>query len=210
MVKLSLGDYMPNWCDCELRVYGKKEELKRFIEFAKSKEKILDEEKFIPYPKKFKDMDKKAKMAENNSAEQDKVNTELKRKDLTDIERAKLLKKKKRLEIFAIENMLKEKVIKDGFNSGGYDWCVQNYGTKWGLCDVVLVEQTDKRLFYSTQTAWSPPTPIIIKMGELFNKLKFNLRYYEGGMGYKGVLKIEKGKVIEHKESNQYRGGRGG
>ena len=25
---------------------------------------------------------------------------------------------------------------KDGFNSGGYEWCIENWGTKWGFCRV--------------------------------------------------------------------------
>ena len=32
-------------------------------------------------------------------------------------------------------------MAKDGFNSGGYQWCLQNWGTKWGIYDARIEAQ---------------------------------------------------------------------
>jgi hypothetical protein len=45
-------------------------------------------------------------------------------------------------------------------------------------------------------TAWSPPVPLIAKMGELFPKLEFVLRYKEEGMDYKGKMVIKNGVTL--------------
>jgi hypothetical protein len=95
---------------------------------------------------------------------------------------------------------------KDGYNQGGYDWCLTNWGTKWGICDPTLNE--GKRvLYYGFQTAWSPPLPIIRKMGQMFPELTFRLKYFEGGMAFQGVFEMTKGYTNIDKS---YRGSRGG
>jgi hypothetical protein len=102
---------------------------------------------------------------------------------------------------------------KDGFNSGGYEWCVKNWGTKWGFYEVHLSKPENYdgaiKLTYHFQTAWSPAKPVIIKMGELFPTLNFELRYFESGAGYHGLLRIENGVVIDDKRG-EYFGERGG
>ena len=109
----------------------------------------------------------------------------------------------------------------DGFNQGGYEWCITNWGTKWGFCGVELVgskrttEGIDElsggyfQLTYTFDTAWSPPEPLIKRMGELYPNLMFDLRYYERGSGFKGRLLVENGEVVEETQES-YSGGRGG
>ncbi len=109
----------------------------------------------------------------------------------------------------AIEHKKGNYSFKDGFNSGGYDWCVQNWGTKWGLYDFSEVTFGKTFALVSFQTAWSPPTPIILRASELFPSLTFTLRFYEMGAGYKGVLKVKAGKILAD-ETTEYRGQRGG
>ncbi len=59
-----MGDCMPNWCDNKLIISGPSSERERFKSFAKSDAvsqinidgqdgRILDFEKFVPYPEKF-------------------------------------------------------------------------------------------------------------------------------------------------------------
>lgn len=98
---------------------------------------------------------------------------------------------------------------KDGFNQGGYEWCIQNWGTKWGFCNVELVSEGGDELQYTFNTAWSPPTPLIKKLGEIFPTLEFELRYFEGLMGFNGILRMVGGQV-EEDESGRYFGDRGG
>lgn len=104
-----------------------------------------------------------------------------------------------------------------------YSWAVENWGTKWDAVDcrvskemIVPPEGGDgdspnSKMYvqYTFETAWSPPIPVIKKLGQMFPKAKFKLRYFEGGVGFQGTLIIKKGKVIEDREEN-YSGPLGG
>jgi len=183
---------MPNHCENDLRVEGDKEELSRFKEFAKEGKELLSADKFIPYPEEFKKQDELARKTE-------KLRNEL----CASLEKKGLTKES------AFEKANKKYPhIKDGFNSGGYDWCIKNWGTKWGFYEVNLQESSEE-LFYTFQTAWSPAEPVIKKMGEMFPKLTFDLRYFEQGMGFNGILRIEKGRIVKE-ETGKYYGNRGG
>lgn len=198
---------MPNWAEGNLRITGSKEELKRFKKFALTKNKykkekgeetdnVLDTEKFIPYPKEFKEQDELCKKFE-----------ELKEKK----EKKKKLTKEENRELILM-SLTPEKYEKDGFNSGGYGWCVSNWGTKWGICHSELSPKSPKfpnELFYVFDTAWTPCFPVILKMSELFPKFNFNYKYWEGGSGFRGLFVCEGGKVIKSNQYN-YKGGRGG
>ncbi len=191
---------MPNWVENNLKITGNKEELQKFKEFAKTKnyyftknEKenlVLDTEKFIPYPKKFKEMDDRARRYD-----------ELKAKDKNKL----TTKETKELILIELEN---NGSVKDGFNSGGYGWCISNWGTKWGICNPELTDDNND-LFYSFDTAWDSCSPIILKMSELFPKLKFNYKYWESGSGFRGILICKKGVAIKDKIYD-YKGFNGG
>ena len=179
---------MPNWCECDLSVsvpWGQelteedrkkaKPELKRFKEFSttekeidgKKETNILDTNKFIPYPEKFRKLDKEAAKAKNPFS------------------------------------------VKDGFSSGGYEWCCKNWGTKWGICHAEFLEEGNEELKYEFECAWSPPLPVIKKMSELFPLLEFELRYFEMGCGFKGLYRCENGELTKD-ETGAYYGSRGG
>jgi hypothetical protein len=100
-----------------------------------------------------------------------------------------------------------KEAIKD-YGKFGYHWCIKNWGTKWGCYETEL-EERDGELFYTFQSAWSPIVPVVKKMAQVFPKLTFDYRYYEGGMGFHGVLRIEQGKVVAEKCCD-YVGSRGG
>jgi len=118
------------------------------------------------------------------------------------------------MDTVAEEKRLKgDYTVKDGFNSGGYHWCINNWGTKWGIYSTRFLSQKlggkRGRLKYTFQSAWSPPLPVILAMSKKFESLKFKLNYYESGMGFKGIYIAEGGQVIEDAEC-KYRGNRGG
>jgi hypothetical protein len=99
--------------------------------------------------------------------------------------------------------------LKDGFNSGGYEWCCLHWGTKWGICEAELTYEKKKSLKYAFRTAWSPPLPIIKKMGTVFPQLKFILSYFEGGSAFRGRFVMENGENTSN-ETGYYHGQRGG
>jgi len=65
---------------------------------------------------------------------------------------------------------------KDGFNNGGYEWCKDVWGTKWGFCHPTL-SVGENTLHYDFTSAWSPPTGLLEKMAEDFPALEFDLDY---------------------------------
>ena len=95
---------MPNHCETDLTIIGKKDVIESIIEKHFNEEGSLICETLIPYPKEYAELDKIA----------DKW-----QKDFTESEDK---------ELFLKENAQP----KDGFNSGGYEWCIDNWGTKWG------------------------------------------------------------------------------
>ena len=95
------------------------------------------------------------------------------------------------------------------YNKGGYEWCKENWGTKWNASNVNIDKLDDEIIVVHFDTAWAEPTPIIEKLGKMFPSLDFELRYFEGGMGFNGLF-ICKGGEIKRNSCSDYFGDRGG
>jgi len=50
-----------------------------------------------------------------------------------------------------------------------YDWCCENWGTKWNAYSVKKPKLTGKSLRFSFDTAWASPTPILQALANKFN-----------------------------------------
>ena len=88
------------------------------------------------------------------------------------------------------------------YSGYGYDWQIKHWGTKWNACDV---EHQDDG-YYSFETAWGPPEAWVRYMSTKYSKLKFVLSYSEPGMGFMGILVVQKGiklfdKCIDYDEA---------
>jgi hypothetical protein len=103
--------------------------------------------------------------------------------------------------------------FKDGFNSGGYEWCCENWGTKWGIYDAELrsqsLEKKKGKLQYRANSAWSPPIPVIKAMSKRFPSLSFTMKYFECGMAFCGEYIVCNDQVLKD-ETAPYNGSRGG
>lgn len=99
--------------------------------------------------------------------------------------------------------------FKDGFNNGGYEWCITNWGTKWDFVDPRIVEEGANNIKYSTSTAWSPALPVIKKMSNFFLSLLFTLKYFERGQAFQGIFVCKKG-IVKKNWTGSYKGLRGG
>lgn len=102
----------------------------------------------------------------------------------------------------------------DGFNQGGYDWCVENWGTKWNAhsgrgVTYMRTTKNKRKIKLMFETAWSPASPVFARLAQMYPDVQITARSYERGMGYKYVEKYENG-VETHSEETDYRGGRGG
>lgn len=105
----------------------------------------------------------------------------------------------------------------DGYNQGGYEWCLSNWGTKWNAKSVELDEgctwEKNGTKMLSVQltfeTAWCAPAPVIKRASEKFPELLFELRYFEARMQFNGIFVCKHGEV-ERDECGPYFGSRGG
>ena len=104
---------------------------------------------------------------------------------------------------------------KDGFNAGGYEWCVRNWGTKWPASRVNMegpvtgYDVNTLEVVFHFDTAWCPPKPIIENAAKRYPALTFDLRYFECGCRFNGLFRCVQGKV-EEDASGEYFGTRGG
>jgi hypothetical protein len=178
---------MPNWCRNELRVnpnnwWGGEPEIEVFLDairettdnfkdrvdlwFARERKNNepryescdlarhkFDFNRIIPYPSEFKDRDYAARFL---SREEFEV-------------------------LYPPEKG--NKFTSDGYNSGGYEWCLANWGTKWNASTPVWVKEHNTLHF---DTARGPAFEIISAIHKHFPNLTFDYEYYERGMAFMG------------------------
>jgi len=68
-----------------------------------------------------------------------------------------------------------------------YDWCTANWGTKWDISDVDVIED-DTSVKYFFDTAWSPPEGVYSALVEKFPEVEISWFYREEGMQFAGYL----------------------
>jgi hypothetical protein len=100
-------------------------------------------------------------------------------------------------------------------HSNWYDWCVDNWGTKWSAADAYVAQKLrneDKTKFVLNvdfKTPWSPPIPIVDKLALDFPDTEFCLKYFECGMAFKGIHRVLNSSIIKSMSAS-YSGSRGG
>lgn len=82
---------------------------------------------------------------------------------------------------------------RDGFNSGGYEWRNENWGTKWDAVDPEVAE-TEEGLVYHFLSPWSPPIPVILAMSRQ-HPLIFRLEFEEAT--FAGKATFQGGEILE-------------
>ena len=76
-----------------------------------------------------------------------------------------------------------------------YDWCCNNWGTKWDV-DCYETQMEDDYMEFGFDSAWGPPVAWLEQVAKLFPKLKFSLKYDEPGGGFMGCAK-GRGSIID-------------
>ena len=99
-----------------------------------------------------------------------------------------------------------EKLDSDGSNAGyqggGYEWCINNWGTKWNNEEKsVGINLENEKLNIYFLTAWSPSLPVTIELAKLFQELEFIHLYEEGLNDFSGKLVCKNGEVISNEQS---------
>lgn len=68
-----------------------------------------------------------------------------------------------------------------------YDWCVNNWGTKWDInCAFVGDDTEEDSITFSFDTAWSPPVDAFRHWAERDGRVTYRLSYVETGIGFVG------------------------
>jgi hypothetical protein len=83
--------------------------------------------------------------------------------------------------------MLREKYggDADGYNAGGYEWCVSAWGTKWPAKDAQR-RDLGGQVCVSFETPWGPPVPVVAELHRQFPTLTLSLEFFERGMAFAG------------------------
>ena len=69
-----------------------------------------------------------------------------------------------------------------------YHWCVDNWGTKWDMCDKFTADIDEGWAEFGFNTAWGPPQGIYEKITEDFPDVGVSWFYDEPGMEFAGYL----------------------
>lgn len=191
---------MPNHCETDVYIRGPQEKVNEFAKWLEEIEPLNRDicRALIPYPEHFAKMDEEA-AAFSWSSEKDEAT----RKAAADAYQAKYGH------------------TKDGYNSGGYEWCHQNWGTKWGVYETDFTPYTKRGALFSFQSAWSPPADRVFQaLSDKFPDLTFEIEYFEGGAAYCGGMTFPSKSDCDEYEcehgtptatwSGEYNGSRGG
>ena len=93
--------------------------------------------------------------------------------------------------------MPKEFESLEGYNSGGYEWCINNWGTKWAESSIEMSGENfgdTGQITYEFDSAWSPPLRGYTKISEMFPELTFIHYWDEPGMCFCGIMVYKNGQ----------------
>lgn len=94
-----------------------------------------------------------------------------------------------------------ETVLQAGYNDEGYDWQINNWGTKWDVNEVQpIMDIDDSHYALSFDTAWSPPLEWLQKASEAYPGVMLDLIYHEMGMMFCGRLAVLDGTVLKEEQ----------
>lgn len=86
--------------------------------------------------------------------------------------------------------MPEEYVSFEGYNNGGYEWCIRNWGTKWAESSIEMsgnVFGNTGQIIYQFDSPWNPPEIGYQKISEMFPYLTFIHYWDEPGLQFCGI-----------------------
>lgn len=215
---------MPNWCECDLKVIGPADKVQEFKLALKcpDDDSVFKINNIIPTPASLADAQADSKEIVFDivygSEEQFAMIKTL--YEFEGDDRVAALDKFMALQPEGNREAIKEALIiyKSNHDLYGhktwYTWRIHHWGTKWDTSESSIFSEKSGPddqvcLFYTFNTAWSPPVEAIQIMSSRFSFLTFKMRYFECGMGFKGYAKFKDGEVLADKRGG-YSGHRGG
>lgn len=112
-------------------------------------------------------------------------------------------------EQIALEAKQKANIEKYG-HKDWYDWCIANWGTKWGDYDTYISDgpvyikshgEAKSQVSFNYTTAWGPGIQGLVHISERFPTLWFVNSYEESGMGFYGCVTIHGGDILIDEEA---------
>lgn len=97
----------------------------------------------------------------------------------------------------------KEFTTIEGYDSHGYDWCHENWGTKWAESSIEMSGENfgdTGQITYSFDSPWCPPLKGYQKISEMFPELTFIHYWDEPGMAFCGIRVTKAGEEIMMEE----------
>ena len=171
---------MPNWCTNRVTISGDKEWVQFFKWAVKGEgenKRLFSFNSIIPFPDELNGIGSPVKIVDTEEE------IEQYKKDHSDSEWSigNLPITQKRSE------ELKTKYYADNW----YDWCNDNWTSKWDACDVYLDIDEPDYLQYRFDTPWGPPENIYETLKLQHPKIHISWFYDEPGMEMAGYLNEE-------------------
>jgi len=170
---------MPNHCDNTLWVVGKPAEVRKFLEACKNP----DHGKRKRVDGKYRWDEREYRIFEGNLP----CPRELRETDATFYSDKDEMAAQRKIE--------RANLRKHGAKHW-YDWCLDNWGTKWGDYDTYFAGQDRHGATFTFNTAWSPGSAGLEKISALWPELAFANSYEEGGCDFIGCDAFYRGRTI--------------
>ena len=90
----------------------------------------------------------------------------------------------------------------EGYNNGGYSWCLETWGTKWAESDFTIESIDDISSRFTFESPWGPPIEGYQKISKIYPSLYFVHDWQEDGMCFAGVAIYHHGHIVFQKETN--------
>ena len=161
---------MPNWCENELVISGRKADIDRLMGYVKGEKEAFCFNSILPLPKELEGTQSPANIV--TQKEYDNISPEL---------WAKMNDPNNPSESLPITKKMSDRYIQLYNADNWYEWTRDNWGTKWDTREAQVTRLSDTEVIYEFETAWCPPEGIYKELVNQFPKLEFLLEWKEEG-----------------------------
>jgi len=91
-------------------------------------------------------------------------------------------------------------VTQEGYNRGGYEWCIETWGCKWPERNFEFVRVSEEQLDLRFDTPWSPPEKGYRFVSTIFPDLMFHHYFRDEGLCFLGIISYQNGIMVFDQE----------
>jgi hypothetical protein len=95
-------------------------------------------------------------------------------------------------------------VVGDAPDEAWYEWCCDNWGTKWNACDTTITRKGDA-IELRFDTAWASPIPIFNAVAARFPKLRIEGTFVEEAHQFGADVLCQNGNVEVEDRTEEFR-----